>query len=1002
MTERQKRRSRAFDLEFLETRRLLTTASIGASNTLIVLGTSSAETISLTTASGGKVAVSGVVTTFTPGSSAGQFNKISIDAGGGNDTISIATGVVYTNSTIAGGAGNDTITGGSYADSIGGGDGNDRLNASGGPDIMAGNVGFDTANYSARTAALKIDLDDVADDGQISAGEGDNVTTTTEEVLGGSGNDSINGSGLDDFLSGGGGNDTLTGHSSNDELIGSTGSDAMYGNDGDDFLMAQNSDVDTVSGGTNSDASPDLDMASIDVGVDVASSVSAALVQLLLADSFIAADTGSPSNLDTSYNDDGLTTPGPEVVEINAAAATADGGLVLVGSVLFEGNQDFVVIRLDSNGELDGGFGAGGMVAIDFGSREFGSSDIARGVTIDPSGRIVVVGEATSVLSTSSDVAVVRLSSDGTLDTDFSGDGLLLVDASSEEFGVSGGDVARDVAIGPNDEIIIVGDTTDTVGLGGSDLMVVQLTDAGALDANFGGNGIATLDVGQSVDGQFFSSDDHANGVALQTLHGEADPHTAIIVAGSRDSDMVFVRFLDTGAQDGDFASGFLTVDLGGNEAALDVAVGSGTEQDIVAVGTSSAGIILSVGSSAVVVQLDEDGALTASAQYSDPNTLSAYYSGVAIDADDNFVVSGGNGQDFLIGRYLRDSLAFDTDFAAGPVTTDFSSDLAAPTTDGSVDVFVLETGQILAAGWVNDKGITGPAAARYTGSFEEPDPYGIEEYIDYDDIHGFPPNPRITERFETLSGDAIFYILAQSDGDGNAVIDLDERNDRVVISQVTNENGDEELSILWNGLVLFYDPETMAGITINGNGGNDTVTVGRDVTVPIIFNGSEGADSFSGGSGNDQFLGGPGNDVGAGNEGADVLVGGGGNDSLSGETGNDILIGSEGQDRLTGSNGEDILIGGTTSYDDDNAALEDLSAEWRSATLNASRISNLRLGGGLNGTSIFAVGTTVFDDGVEDKLTGSNDRDWFFAKLTGAGKDKITDNTAGEELDLM
>ena len=39
-------------------------------------------------------------------------------------------------------------------------------------------------------------------------------------------------------------------------------------NDGDDFLQAQNSDQDTVNGGTNSDGSADFDLASIDT-VDV-------------------------------------------------------------------------------------------------------------------------------------------------------------------------------------------------------------------------------------------------------------------------------------------------------------------------------------------------------------------------------------------------------------------------------------------------------------------------------------------------------------------------------------------------------------------------------------------------------------------------------------------------------------------------------------------------------------------------------------------------------------
>ena len=54
-----------------------------------------------------------------------------------------------------------------------------------GGDDLSGDEGWDTADYTGRPEALTIDLDDQRDDG--AAGEGDNVRTTVETVIGGAG-----------------------------------------------------------------------------------------------------------------------------------------------------------------------------------------------------------------------------------------------------------------------------------------------------------------------------------------------------------------------------------------------------------------------------------------------------------------------------------------------------------------------------------------------------------------------------------------------------------------------------------------------------------------------------------------------------------------------------------------------------------------------------------------------------------------------------------------------
>ena len=122
------------------------------------------------------IAVSGVATAAT------------LSGGGGDDVL-------------AGGDGNDTLNAGADADRLDGGAGNDTLNGDPGDDMLTGGTGgrrastaapaLDTADYSARTVALTIDLDGAADDGETV--EDDNVRPDIERVLGGSGDDTLTG-----------------------------------------------------------------------------------------------------------------------------------------------------------------------------------------------------------------------------------------------------------------------------------------------------------------------------------------------------------------------------------------------------------------------------------------------------------------------------------------------------------------------------------------------------------------------------------------------------------------------------------------------------------------------------------------------------------------------------------------------------------------------------------------------------------------------------------------
>ncbi|MCP4825734.1 MAG: calcium-binding protein [Shimia sp.] len=111
---------------------------------------------------------------------------------------------------------------------------------------------------------------------------------------------------------------------------------------------------------------------------------------------------------------------------------------------------------------------------------------------------------------------------------------------------------------------------------------------------------------------------------------------------------------------------------------------------------------------------------------------------------------------------------------------------------------------------------------------------------------------------------------------------------------------------------------------TMFGGGGDDTLHGGEDDdhlsgdAGNDVLMGGLGGDTLSGGTGDDKLMLGTGNDDGSGGEGRDYLNGGLGNDALAGGVGADKLVGGDGADTLSGGTGNDHLWGGNWWKDGD------------------------------------------------------------------------------------
>jgi uncharacterized delta-60 repeat protein len=163
-----------------------------------------------------------------------------------------------------------------------------------------------------------------------------------------------------------------------------------------------------------------------------------------------------------------------------------DGKILVAGASPTGGNgSDFSLIRLNTDGSLDSSFNGSGKVIIPVGA----GNDYAYSVTSQADGKIVVAG--TSSGASNSDFSILRLNADGTLDTGFNGAGKAIVEVGT------GNDGAQSVTTQPDGKIVVAGFST---GASGDDFSVVRLNADGSLDTSFNGSGKVIIPVGISTD----------------------------------------------------------------------------------------------------------------------------------------------------------------------------------------------------------------------------------------------------------------------------------------------------------------------------------------------------------------------------------------------------------------------------------------------------------------------------------------------------------------------
>ena len=274
-----------------------------------------------------------------------------------------------------------------------------------------------------------------------------------------------------------------------------------------------------------------------------------------------------PAGLDPSFGTGGkvVTPVGSSDDNAYSMAIQADRRIVVAGRSSNGSTSDFALARYNTNGTLDTAFNGTGKVVT-----PIGSGGVAFAVAIQSDGRIVAAGRTNN--GSNADFALARYNTNGTLDTTFNGTGKVTTPIGS------GDDIGDSVAIQSDGRIVVAGYSHNGVDY---DIALVRYNANGTLDTTFNGTGKVVTPIG-SIHDQAFS-------VAIQT-----DGH--IVVAGQSASegqgtDFALARYNTNGTLDTTFnGTGIVVTPIGTREdVAWSVAIQ--TDGRILAAGFSNNGL---------------------------------------------------------------------------------------------------------------------------------------------------------------------------------------------------------------------------------------------------------------------------------------------------------------------------------------------------------------------------------------------------------------------------
>ncbi len=265
--------------------------------------------------------------------------------------------------------------------------------------------------------------------------------------------------------------------------------------------------------------------------------------------------------LDTTFGDVGIAllnrSAGEDVNDYGYSMAMDSDGRILVAGSNWNGshndteswkyNYNMVLWRYNADGMPDGGFGNGGVIVAGGATGEKCDEE-GYSVTTDLQGRILVTGRSRNA-SSNDEMVIWRYNPDGTPDSGFGSNGILVNGNAAN----GDGSVGKSITIDSQGRILVTGSSFNG---SNSDMVLWRYNPDGTLDTTFGNGGMVVSD--STVWGNGY---DYGNFITT-------DSQERILVTGwsrnaSGNFDMVIWRFNADGTLDTSFGNGGMVVSGG-------------------------------------------------------------------------------------------------------------------------------------------------------------------------------------------------------------------------------------------------------------------------------------------------------------------------------------------------------------------------------------------------------------------------------------------------------
>jgi uncharacterized delta-60 repeat protein len=189
--------------------------------------------------------------------------------------------------------------------------------------------------------------------------------------------------------------------------------------------------------------------------------------------------SGQGEIIDVTFGDKGKTlVPVSTANDFIWAVATYSDGKILTAGASYNGSDyDFTFVRLDANGSIDNTFGVNGIKTLSLGT----SNDRITSIAIRSDGRIVAGGYYESGSTWA--YVILRLNSDGSLDTTFGENGYVTKAIGESYFYCTG------LVLQKDDKIVASGSAWNGEDW---DLAAVRFFENGTLDNTFSDDGISS------------------------------------------------------------------------------------------------------------------------------------------------------------------------------------------------------------------------------------------------------------------------------------------------------------------------------------------------------------------------------------------------------------------------------------------------------------------------------------------------------------------------------